>query len=108
VQLGIPRIWVRGGHERIAEVRIWETTACRSEVGYQISGNLVVVEGNEAALMKAYYPIVGDGGKVGIVEFEQRLKGMGRCKKKTKMAATGSILYYGHCNNWESIPLETC
>jgi hypothetical protein len=32
----------------------------------------------------------------------KRLKGMGRCKKKTKMAAAGC-----HCNKRESIPVET-
>ena len=78
----------------IAEVTISEAEAYRSEVGYRIGGDLVVVGGDEAAVRKTYSPVVNNnGGIVGISELK-RLKGMGWCKKKTKMMATaGSIMY---------------
>jgi len=87
----------------IAEVMILEAALWCSEVGYQIGGDLIVFRGNKAAVMKVYSPIIDDGGTIGIGELK-RLKGMGWCKKKTKMAAAGSIL---NCNKRESIPLET-
>jgi hypothetical protein len=59
----------------IAEVMISEAAACRSKVGYRIRGDLVVVRGNEAAVMKVYSPVVDDGGTIGIGEL-RRLKGI--------------------------------
>lgn len=52
----------------IAEIMISEAGACHSEVGYRIGGDLIVVRGNEAAVMKVYSPVVNDGGTIGIGE----------------------------------------
>ena len=77
----------RSGYEEdmrmIAGVTIAEAVAYCSEVGYRVGGDLVVVGGDEAAVRGAYSRVVDDGVINDIGELK-RLKGMGRCKKRTR------------------------